>query len=246
MMMLCWFYCVDFAKLLYFASAPVLFIASLFVLKRGVRGARQGLRTAAFIMMFVALIKICIFDVRMVSDNFLCGIGEQLSIKGCNKSWQKMLELGALLLLVLGSFGLFQMHRFFLRIKQPTTLTPDDVNLRFWANLCLVSTIGMVVWQCAPWAGYLTIGRIPALFIALPWQYLAIFNLVLLLFVFWKAESCNWNYDVRKRKEKMAHLNQTWTAKDTLWMTVFIYLITIALSYVAHDVLTQGGKLPPV
>ena len=68
-------------------------------------------------------------------------------------------------------------------------------------------------------------------------------NFTLFLFGFWKAESCTWNYDVRKRKERGAHLNQTWTPRDTLWMTVFIYLLTLALSYVAHDILAP--KLTP-
>lgn len=237
-MMLCWFYCIDFAKFLYFASAPILFIFSLFVLKRGVRNAREGLRVAALTLMFVSLIKICVFDVRHLGKNLLCTVNEELSKVGCNTVWEKGLQFSGLLLLVLGSVGLFIAYKHYLNIKRTSVLTPEDVNLRFWSNLCLFSTIGMVAWTCAPWIGSLTVGKTPAIFEAVPWQSVAIINLVLLLFGFWKAESCTWNYDVRKRKERGAHLNQTWTPRDTLWMTVFIYLLTLGLSYIAHDVLT--------
>jgi len=238
MAMLCWFYCIDFAWFLYYASAPVLFIVSLFVLKRGIRNAREGLRSAALALIFAALIKICLFDVRTLGREILCTVNEALSEVGCNTNGQKMLEFGGLLLLVLASFGLFLAHKKFMQIKAPSIKTPEEVNLRFWANTCLLATMGMVIWQCAPWVGSLTVGKTPEIFEKIPWQSVAIINLGLILFGFWKAESCTWNYDVRKRKERGAHLNQTWTPRDTLWMTVFIYLVTLALSYVAHDVLT--------
>ena len=40
MLALCWFYCIPFAKFLYFASAPILFVFALFMHKRGVSVAR--------------------------------------------------------------------------------------------------------------------------------------------------------------------------------------------------------------
>lgn len=243
MAMICWFYCIDFAKFLYFASAPILFVVSLFVLKRGIRNAREGLRSAALMLMFVSLIKICVFDVRHMGKNLLCTINQELSKVGCNPIWEKGLQFAGLVFLVLASFGLFMAYKRYLNIKKPSVLTPEDVNLRFWSNLCLAATIGMVIWQCAPWVGSLTVGYTPAVFEAVPWQSIAIVNFTLILFGFWKAESCTWNYDVRKRKERGAHLNQTWTPRDTLWMTVFIYLLTLALSYVAHDILAP--KLTP-
>ncbi len=242
MAMLCWFYCIDFAWFLYYAFAPVLFIVSLFILKRGIRNARAGLRSAAFSLMFAAVIKICIFDVRTLGKEILCTVNQALSDVGCNTTGQKMLEFGGLLFLVFASFGLFLAHKKFMQIKAPSIKTPEEVNLRFWANVCLAATMGMVIWQCAPWVGSLTVGQTPAIFEKISWQSVAIINLSLILFGFWKAESCTWNYDVRKRKERGAHLNETWTARDTLWMTVFIYLVTLALSYVAHDVLKP--KLP--
>lgn len=242
MAMLCWFYCIDFAWFLYYAFAPVLFIVSLFILKRGIRNARSGLRSAAFALMFASLIKVCLFDVRMLGKEILCTVNEALSEVGCNTMGQKMLEFGSLLFLAVASFGLFLAYKKYMGIKEPSIKTPEQVNLRFWANVCLAATCGMVIWQCAPWVGSLTVGKTPALFEKISWQLVAIINLGLILFGFWKAESCTWNYDVRKRKERGAHLNQTWTARDTLWMTVFIYLVTLALSYVAHDVLRP--KLP--
>ena len=242
MLALCWFYCIPFAKFLYFAIGPILILFCMFMFKRGIYTARPKLRQWALVMIFFALVKICAFDVRALSRDLLCTVNEQLSEMGCNQNWQRGLQLVALLVLVGGSLLLFQLHRAYMNVKDVTTLKPDDVHLRLWANLCLISIIGMAVWQCAPWVASLTIGMTPKIFTNVPWQALAIFNLCLLIYGFWKSESCNWNYEV-KHKKRMAHLNQTWTARDTLWMCVFLYLVTLALAYVAHDILTPPASL---
>ncbi len=242
MLALCWFYCIPFAKFMYFAISPVLIVFAMFMFKRGIYTARPKLRQWALVLIFFALVKVCAFDVRALGQDLLCTVNEQLSEMGCNKSWQRGLELVALLLLVGGSIVLFQLHRAYMNVTQATTLKPDDVHLRFWANACLVAVIGMAVWQCAPWVASLTVGRMPQIFDQVPWQAVAIGNLCLLLYGFWKSESCNWNYEV-KNKKRMQHLNQTWTPRDTLWMCVFIYLVTLALSYVAHDILTPPESL---
>lgn len=240
MLALCWFYCIPFAKFMYFASGPVLILMCMFMFKRGVYTARAGLRQWALILIFAALVKMCAFDVRMLGHELLCSVNEELSEAGCNKvSWRRGLEIVALFVLVIGSMVLFQLHRLYMNVKQVTALKPEDVNLSLWANISLLSVIAMVIWQCAPWVASLTVGDVPAVFNRVPWQWLAIFNLCLLVFCFWRSESCNWNYEVRHKK-RMAHLNQTWTPRDTLWVSVSIYLVTLALSYVAHDVLTPG------
>ncbi|HRI76124.1 MAG: hypothetical protein H3C49_00575 [Alphaproteobacteria bacterium] len=245
MLALCWFYCIPFAKFLYFASAPILIVFALFMLKRGVSLARAGLRKWALALIFISLIKICAFDVRALGDDLLCTVNEQLSEVGCNRRVFQALQVFALIFLVASSFVLFQVNRMFANVKTSTQLKPDDVQLGFWSKLVLMSVCVMVVWQCAPWVGYLTVGKVPDIFMKVPWQWFAIGNLLLLLYGFWRAESCNWNYEV-KHKQRMAHLNQTWTQRDTLWMCVFIYLVALALSYVAHDVLTHGGTRPMV
>ena len=64
MLMICWFYCMPFAHLLFYAAAPIMLVFAAFMLRRGVLRARRGLRLAAFVVMFVAAIKIWIFDLR--------------------------------------------------------------------------------------------------------------------------------------------------------------------------------------
>lgn len=245
MLALCWFYCIPFAKFLYFASGPILILFCMFMFKRGIYSARPKLRQWALVMIFLALVKICVFDVRALGNDILCSVNEQLSEMGCNSNWKRGLELLSLLVLVGGSLLLFHFHRVYMNVKQVTALKPADVNLRLWANLSLFGVIGMAVWQCAPWVASLTVGYTPKIFNEVPWQSLAILNLCLLLYGFWKSESCSWNYEV-KNKKRMDHLNQTWTPRDTLWMSVFVYLVTLALSYVAHDILAPPERLTAV
>jgi hypothetical protein len=242
MLALCWFYCIPFAKFLYFASAPILFVFAMFMLKRGICQARPQLRKCALVVMFFCLIKVCAFDVRMLGRELLCTVNDELSEVGCNTRWLQGLQVLALVVLVAGSLILFQVGRIYTNVK-PTTTKPADVYLSYWSNSTLFCVSMMVIWQCAPWVGFLTIGYVPHIFSDVPWQWFAIFNLCLLMGSFWVAESCNWNYEV-KHKKRMAHMNATWTQRDTLWMCVFIYLVTLALSYVAHDVLTSGGTRP--
>jgi len=236
MLMLCWFYCIPFAKLLYFSSAPMLLVFAMFALKRGIRTSRSGLRQTAFVLMFLACVKMCLFDIRMLKKELLCGMHKGVETAACNATGFIAAEVLGLFMLVFSSAILFHFYRKYLHIRTSPLLTPEQVHLPRWTKMTLCSILLMVVWQLAPWVGYLTIGRIPGLFISIPWQALAVLNLGLLLIGFWKSESCVWNYDVQKKKQ-MAYLNATWTPRDTLWMSVFIYLLTLALSYVAHDVL---------
>ena len=66
-------------------------------------------------------------------------------------------------------------------------------------------------------------------------------SLGLILTGFWKSESCSWSFDATGQK-KQAYRNKTWTPRDTLWTATFVFLITLAMSYASHDVLSQGVK----
>lgn len=237
MFMLCFYYCFPLAKFLYFAIAPAFFIFALFMLKRGIRRNSAGLRQSAFAVMFAALIKLCMFDIRMLKKDLLCGRDADLSAMACNRFGFMMTELTGLIFLVGGSFVLFQFYRVYMHARRLPPVKPEDINLRSWANGIMTSVIFMTLWLLAPWVAYLTVGHLPAVFSLLPWQALATLNLVLLLVGFWKAESCVWDYDVHQKKQ-LAYMNKSWTPKDTLWTAVFIYLVTLALGYVAHDILT--------
>ncbi len=240
MIMLCWFYCIPFAKFLYFATAPLFLVFSLFMLKRATRAGRPLLKKIAFSFITLSIFKIFLFDVRALKQDIICSMHEE----SCTQKTMDMIDLLSLGLLIGSLYLTYHYYGVFMRIKKEKPQTPEQAHLPFWANATMCMVMLMVVWQLAPWVGYLTIGSIPAVFLALPWQFLAMINLVLLMIAFWRSENCVWDYDVTNKKT-MGHLNKTWTAKDTLWTAVFIYLITLALSYVAHDVLTKGMQRVP-
>jgi hypothetical protein len=240
MLMICWFYCIPFAKVLYFAAGGLVVLFSLFLLRRGVRVSSRTMRQWAFALMFLSAIKIFVFDIRLARDYILCGVQPMLPF-GCSKTGFMILELGGLVLLVLCSAVLFQFYRLYMRDVKRKPCKPEDVNLRFWADASMVCVCAMIVWTMAPWVGYLTVGRVPALFTQVQWQFFAIANFILLLIGFWKVESCDWDFDPKAkmtmRSKQAANL---WTPRDTLWLNVFLYLVTLALSYVAHDILSKN------
>lgn len=241
MLMLCWFYCIPFAKLLYFAISPLLVIFALFVLKRGIRLQRVGLRQAAFLLIFLSAVKVCGFDVHTLRGDILCGSEAYWPILPCNAKGFAMLQLLGIVVLFALSAIIFHFYRIYLPNRKFPKLKPEDVNLRFWANLSMLAVCAMMMWTMAPWVGYLTVGGVPAIFTTIKWQHFALVNLALLLVGFWKSESCQWEFTSDK-KNKGLHTRQNWTPRDTLWLNIFLYLITLALSYVAHDVLTTHAK----
>jgi hypothetical protein len=155
----------------------------------------------------------------------------------CSSAGFKAAEFLSLLVLVAVSFALLHFYRLYIPERNRKPLLPEDVNLRFWANLSLVAVFAMIAWTIAPWMFSLISGTVPKLFSAIQWQHFAIANMALLLVGFWKAESCSWEYNT-KDKSNRHYVIGGWTPRDTLWLNSFLYLITLALSYVAHDVLT--------
>lgn len=240
MIMLCWFYCISFAKFFYFAIAPLLFVLSLFMLRRGISMARISLRQRAFLLMFVALVKACLFDIRMLKKEMLCAVDPRVEQIACNSDGLIAVDILGLVLLLLGSFILLHYYRLYLHVEHKTKLRPEDMNLKFWANLAWWGVIAMAAWQAAPWVGYLTIGRIPAIFMQVPWQSLALLNFILLLTGYWKIEGCAWEHVRDKKLRRVQHADQTWNARDTIVMATLVYIVVLMLSYAAHDVLTKG------
>ncbi|MFH1158496.1 MAG: hypothetical protein V1721_06395 [Pseudomonadota bacterium] len=245
MLMMCWFYCVPFAKGLFFASSLLLLLFSVFALKRGVRQSRQTLREVAFFLMFTAFLKIFTVDAYMLKESLLCGIG--VSSSACTAKGFKIFQMASLVALALCSLGLLNIYRRFIGNREQIEFTPEQVNLEFWANISISLVVVLILWLAAPWAGYLTVGHVPKFFMDVPWQHLALLEIFFLLTGFWKLEDCRWIYDPAK-KSKKSHLNRTWTPKDTLWLSVILFLITLAFSYASNDVLSvvtpsKGGHL---
>jgi NADH:ubiquinone oxidoreductase subunit 5 (subunit L)/multisubunit Na+/H+ antiporter MnhA subunit len=238
MLMMCWFYCIPFAKGLFFAFAPLLVLFSLFALKRGIRQSRPGLRQWSFLLMFIALLKMTTWDLYLLREDILCGIA--LFSEACTAEGIKILQAAGLAALVLGSVLLFNLYGRFMHTRRQQEKTPDKVNIRFWANLAMCLVLLLILWLAAPWAGYLTVGHVPQIFMRVPWQHLAVLTIFVLLLGFWKLEDCRWVYNPREKDKAKKHHVAVWTPKDTLWVSVILFLFALAFSYASNDALSTS------
>lgn len=237
MLMMCWFYCIPFAKGLFFALSLLLILFSLFALKRGVYQERFRLRQMAFILMFFAFVKIFTVDLYLLKDKLLCGRGEW-SATACTTNGVKVLQAAGLGALVLCSVILFHFYRRFIYERQRKLRTPEQVHLRAWANISMVLVMILIFWLAAPWLGYLTVGHIPQVFMQVPWQHLALLTMMVLLIGFWKLEDC---HPIHEGSGKKKQVTQVWMAKDTLWLSVILFLIVLAFSYASNDILSGSS-----
>ena len=245
MLMICWFYCLSFAKVLYYASAPLLFVFSLFVLKRGIFRARAGLRETAFAIMLCAAVKVFVFDVRTLDQYVVCATGIRAVEALCSPIGFKVIGVLGLLGLCGCAYAIFYFYRATLRNKPPRLQSPEAIGIRHWANASMTGVIVLMCWTLVPWIGSLTVGSVPDIFIGRAWQYIALVCVGMLLTGFWRAESCDWVGGKNAAGQRAggirpgSYASAVWTPRDTLWMAVFLFLGTIALSYVGHDVLTK-------
>lgn len=234
MLMICWFYCMPFAHLLFYAAAPIMLVFAAFMLRRGVLRARRGLRLAAFVVMFVAAIKIWIFDLRALHGDALCTAARKAWWL-CSRGGFASLSLLGLVALVASCGGIFLLYRRYLRDRPPMLRRPEQAHMRYWANASMTVVVVMILWTLAPWVASLTVGDTPAFFAVLQWQHFAAAGAVVLLAAFWRAEGCQWNQ--RAQGTRYGRQFATWSPRDTLWTAAFLYLVTLMFSYVAHDVL---------
>lgn len=251
MMMLCYFYCVPLAWFCYYMIGPVVFVAGMFAVKRGLRNRRKGLRQNAFIMMFGAAIKMCLFDSHMLKDvirDKACAMSKSFPLFDCSLlavTKQETMKLGfiGMVLLVLISIVLFRYFTIYVPDRKVEETTPEQVKLRQWVKFTFWMVIFLAAWTGAPWICALVLGGTPAIFKTITVNQIAIGVLVLLFIDFWKMESCVWVVQadkLGKEKNKHRHLQESWTPKDTLWMTVFLFLLTMGLSYVSNDILNPS------
>lgn len=239
MLMIMWIYRVVFANFAWFASSGVLFVIGMFMLKRGIYAHRPRLRSWAFTMIFIAAFKVFMLDIRMAKEYLVCE-ARVLPFLPCSAGGMQAADVLGMVLFALAGVAIFQAYRTYMPETQRDLMRPEQVNLRFWANLGLWGIIAMLCWLAAPWVGFLTVGYVPDIFSTVPWQAFAYANIALILIGFWQSESCAWSFDITK-KDKMRHLNETWTPRDTLWLNVFLYVIALALCYASHDVLAPRG-----
>lgn len=235
---LCWFYCVPFAKFLYFAAAPFVFLVALFVLKRGIYRARKDLRQTAFFLMFAAVFKFFIFDLYMIKDDLFCATKAAAEKFVCTTAGLRLVEFVGVLLALAASAVLFHFYRVLMPGRKVRNATPEQVRLGFWTKTAFITVLLLAVWQTAPWVSYLTVGSVPPVFSAVPWPFLAALGFGLILTGFWKAEGCASGYRLPRRGYKNHAPRGLWSPRDMLWTSMFIYLLTLAMSYVSHDFLS--------
>lgn len=243
MLMICWFYCVPFLKMLYYAVGPLMILFGAFALRRGIVRARPVLRQLAFILFFVALAKILVFDLRDLDQHLVCGTQSGVDAL-CTATGFKIIGVSGLVLFCAASYALFIFYLRHLPNLRPRVRHAGDPVIRRWANLAMAAVVVFIVWSLTPWVASLTVGTVPALFMVVPWQVLSLIGLGVVLTAFWKAEACDWSAVPRRSSaqhvvgvRRTSHAIAGWTPRDTLWMAVFLYLAAVGLAYVAQDVL---------
>lgn len=233
MFMLCWFYCVPFLKLLYFGTGPAMFLFALFMHRRGLYRREAGLARGAFVLMGLALVKVFVIDMRQEGRDLLCsGV---LRLPCDDMGWLAVQAMGFAAL----ALGAVWILRGFARLssgKWPVLPAVSAENARAQGALGMVMVVLMIVWQLAPWVCSLAIGRVPELFAVVPWQPVALVTAVVLLSGFWALEACP-DYFPREEGAGERRGRDSWLPRDSLWLAVFLYAFTLAMSYVAHDVL---------
>lgn len=239
MLMICWFYCGPFVKLLYYALAPLMALFALFMLRRGVIRDNRAMRTRAFIVVFAACIKMFIFDLQELQAAIFCNTALGNILPLCSRGGFLFFGLLRIAALLASCMLVFHFYRRYLHCRARGLRPPHAVHMRVWANGALAAVLVLGVWTTLPWIGTLTTGTVPAIFGAVSWQLLAVLSGGLLLAAFWRAEECDWD-PARHRHGRGLNAEETatWTPRDTLWTTAFIYLVTLAMAYVTHDVLT--------
>lgn len=236
MFMLCWFYCVPFLKLFYFSTGPLLFLFALFIRRRGIYRRHESLVKISYIFMFLSLVKIFLFDVRSAGRDLLCS--GALLLPCSEQGWLALQGISFALLMT----GTYLIGR---EAKRPSLdiyatspkLGPEQIS--GWAGLGMTMVVLMIIWQLAPWFCYLVIGHMPDIFVVIPWPPVALATLVVLLIGLWRLEACP-AFFPRENGAAGSRSKGAWLPRDTLWLAIFLYAITLALTYVAQDVLKQG------
>ncbi len=233
--MMCYIYCASVLEWFFFASAPILFLISLFVFKRGIIQKRLRLRQLAFFMMFISAIKVFVVDVYLAHRSILCSTGA-LDF-ACNITGFRVFGLLSLLMLLGCSFLLFVVYRSSINDWKISYKTFEQVNLRAWANTSMVLVSVFILWLIVPWGHYLIIGDMSIFSIFSLWGTLAFLSMASILRGFWKYEECSKDVDIQHNK----HTADAWKPKDTLWLAFFLLIITIGFALATDDVLMKSG-----
>ncbi len=233
MIMMCYMYCETIFGWLFFASAPLLFLLSLFMLKRGVMQRRVTLRQTAFIFMFLSALKVFILDAYLLHGSLLCSKG--MAEVACNVNGFRGFGVISLLMLMISSFLIFAGYRRYIKERHILYKSYKQVHIRFWANTSMALVITLIFWLIVPWGHYLIMGDMSIFSLFSSWRALATAAMFMIIMGFWRYEECNKQMDVRHN----VHTANAWKPKDTLWLAISLLIITVAFSLATEDVLTK-------
>ena len=219
MLMLCWLYCVPFAHFMYYATAPLIIMLSLFIFKRGICRNNLFLRWLALFFIFISCIKIFLIDLQEFANG-------RLFLKGVFFS-----------LFVLASGVLYTFfNKYGVSYRAKPIKKKDDKELRIWANTSMTTTIILICWELLPWVGYLAVGYAPDIFFIVSWRLIAAFNFVMLVIGFWLSEEYYWFY-YKSKEGRKSGVARVWVPSDTLWLMLPLYLLAVAFGIMSDDFL---------
>lgn len=233
MLMMCYIYCSSLSKWLFFASSSILFVISLFMLKRGVMQKRFGLRQLAFFMMFVSASKVFLVDAYLLRRDLLCNAVSW----GCTPFGFKIFMLLSALALVAVTGVICIFYRNFLSERNRRYVSMEEAGVRLWANTGMGLVLVLILWLVLPWGWYLLTGHISALLSAGVWRYFSILVLGVILTGFWKYEDCNLPRDIQHNK----HTADAWKPKDTLWLALVLLIMTMGFFTASDDIILRSG-----
>lgn len=240
MLMICWFYCVPFAEFLYYSAGIIAVLFALLMLRRAFYNNRPYLRGIALVLCLCGGVKFFLADLYFSGQKILCDTSPALKTLACTRDYVQLTSFLGICGTLLAVSGFYLLHLRTRLSAQVSPLSPQAVNLRFWANMSLAGVALMAVWELMPWLGYLTVGSVPPVFNAVPWYVLGIVNTGLIYNGFWRAEACAWGYSPLHSRGRNTYTASLWTPKDTLWTALIFFVVTLILSYASNDLI--GAK----
>ncbi len=232
MFLVCHFYCSSFFHWLFLISSLLLLGISTYVLKRGVRQNRRGLRKLAFFLIYMAVLKIFLVDAKYIAEGMFCNQADGM----CNFGAVKLFKSLSMGLLIPVSYGVYNLYRKFINMSIPAKATLKDKKIRFHANIAMAITLILMCWLVAPWVGYLVAGYAPPFLFNRYWRLLSLAGFVLISTTFWRYEDCTLN--PRSKEDKAAH-QKAWIPRDTLWLALALLIITHLFFIVSEDALSN-------
>jgi len=232
MLMICWFYCAPLFHWLFFASSALLMVYASFILKRGIRQNRKGLREIGLALIYLIVIKLFTFDANYIARELFCE-NAQLGVV-CSERAISVFRIFAGLLLIPSSYGMFRLYRHYINRVVPASKTLISMRIRTWANIGMLLVLILVTWLVSPWIGYLTVGHTEQFLLSPLWRYFGLLCFAIIGFTFWMYEDCSL---IARTKEDRASRHKSWMPRDTLWLATALLVITYLFFFVSEDFL---------